>query len=72
LPRAWQIGEIADGSPLKEILGFRRGDIIISVNERPARADSARQLFEELRNERVFRVLIDRGGTRIEVPYTVK
>jgi hypothetical protein len=70
--QAWQIGEIGDGSPLREVLGFQRGDIIISVNERPARADNARQLFEELKNERSFRVLIDRGGTRIEIPYTVK
>ncbi len=69
---AWQLGRIEDGSALKDRLGFQEGDIIISVNGYPASSQNARTLYETLRNERSFEVLIDRQGSKIMVPYQVR
>jgi hypothetical protein len=71
---ALRLPELPEGHPLAVNLGLQNGDIIVSVNERPVSKDmgNARQLFEELKNERTFRVVIDRNGQRFTVPYEVR
>jgi membrane-associated protease RseP (regulator of RpoE activity) len=69
---AFQIREIAEGSPLATQLGFQAGDIIISVNGQPANTGNARQLYDALKNETQFQVEIDRGGQRLTIPYHLR
>ena len=69
---AFQITFIEDNSPLSTRLGFQAGDIVISVNGYPASKANARQLFETLKHESDFRVEIDRGGSRMTIPYHVR
>ncbi len=70
---AVRLGHIPEGHPVLVNLGLQPGDIVISVNGRPAgpRAN-ARQLFEELKDQRDFLVEIDRGGVRYTVPYQIR
>lgn len=66
---AFQIYEIEENSPLATQLGFQAGDIIISVNNYPVSKSNARQLYETLKDETHFDVVIDRGGQRLTIPY---
>jgi hypothetical protein len=68
---AVQIGEIPEGHPIATSLGLQPGDIIISVNGLAVSRGAARQLYEQLKNQREFTVVIDRAGQRFTVPYRI-
>ncbi len=69
---AVQLEWIDERSPIASHLGLQPGDIIVSVNGRPASREQARQLYEELKNERDFEVLIIRNGQRMTLHYSVR
>ncbi|RMG09863.1 MAG: hypothetical protein D6731_18820 [Planctomycetota bacterium] len=70
---AYEIKWLNDKSLLYRRLGLRPGDRVISVNGQPVgRSPAAGQaLFEQLRNERNFSVLIERRKQQLVLSYTV-
>ena len=58
----FQLQEIQEDSALATRLGFQAGDTIISVNGYPASKGNARQLYDALKNERTFNVVVLRAG----------
>ncbi len=59
--------DIARGSTAQQ-LGFRRGDVIVSVNERPI--ERTRDLDQAARQgARIWRIILSRGGQRVAVQF---
>jgi sulfur carrier protein ThiS len=69
---AVQLEWIDERSPLSSHLGLQPGDVIVSVNGRPASRQHARQLYEELRHERDFEILVIRNSQRMTLNYSVR
>jgi hypothetical protein len=65
----FQLQEIQEGSPLADRLGFQAGDTIISVNGYPASKSNAHQLYDTLKNESTFNVVVLRGGQQMTMTY---
>lgn len=55
------------------LLGLRPGDVILAVNGQPIgrSVDSGRALFEQLRSEARFTVLVERGGREVVLSFYV-
>src|SRR5688572_3105291 len=70
--QAFQLHEIAEDSPLSTRLGFQPGDTIISVNGYPASKGNARQLYETLKSDKTFNVVIQRGGQQQTMTYHIQ
>lgn len=69
---AYQITSIQPNSIIAEG-GFQRGDKLISVNDRPVSGtQDAMRLYNELRNEDRFVVVIERDGQRMTLFYDLK
>ncbi len=69
---AFSMKEIAEDSPLSTRLGFQPGDVVISVNGFPASKGEARGLYDKLRNDRTFNVVIERQGQRMTMTYRIQ
>lgn len=61
------------GGSIFEKLGFRVGDVLISVNgQRVTSPSDGMKMFSEMRDSSSFQVTIDRGGREEKLNYSVK
>ncbi|TRZ41445.1 aspartyl protease family protein [Robertkochia solimangrovi] len=70
LEPALEIAEIREGSPAMQV-GLKKGDVILSVNGRPAHRYNIQQLSEII-NEKAgkkIKLLIDRNGTELKFAF---
>jgi hypothetical protein len=70
---AYELTWLAPDSPLATMLDLRPGDRILSINghEVGASVEAGRALFEALKDETRFEVLIERDGERLVIPIQV-
>jgi type II secretory pathway component PulC len=69
--QGFALQQIAEDSPLTTRLGFMSGDVIISVNGLSAQRESARQLYEQLKNQRTFDVVFQRDGQTMSRSFNI-
>ena len=71
---AYEIKWVDPNSLLATKLGLREGDRVISVNGRPIgkSLNAGKAMFDELKNEKRFAVLIERKGKKMVVPFMVR
>jgi hypothetical protein len=70
---AYQINWLDENSHLFSRVGIRKGDKVISVNGQPIGQSAAagQAMFEAMKNERQFSVLIERKGQPLVLSYAV-
>ncbi|MHC4389870.1 MAG: PDZ domain-containing protein [Planctomycetota bacterium] len=69
---AIQLGQILPNSPLTQNLGLQPGDIVVAVNNQPVSNANGMAMYDQLKDEKVFRVEIDRSGSRFIMKYEVE
>lgn len=71
---AYEVSWVDERSDLATRLGLRPGDRVLSVNGHPVGTGvgAAQALFEQLRAERRFAVLIERGGSPMVLSFFVQ
>jgi hypothetical protein len=70
---AYQINWLEENSHLFSRIGLRPGDKVISVNGQPVGKSAAagQAMFQSMKNERNFSVLIERKGQQLVLSYSV-
>ncbi len=71
---AYQVNWVNEASLLYSKIGLRPGDKVIAVNGQPVgrSMDAGKAMFEQMKNERRFAVLIERQGRKTVLSYTVR
>lgn len=70
---AYQVNWLEENSHLFSRIGLRPGDKVISVNGQPVgkSASAGQAMFQSMKNERNFSVLIERKGQQLVLSYSV-
>ena len=67
-----ELTALAPDSPLASLLDLQVNDVIVTVNGYPPDRENARQLYDVLKDCRVFEVVIERGGQRRPHTYRIQ
>lgn len=69
---AVRLGRMGPDSPLSKYLGLQPNDVVISVNGNAVSKSNGMDLHGRLKNEKRFRVEIQRGGARFIAKYEIR
>lgn len=70
---AYEVTWLDPNSELASMIGLRQSDKVIAVNGKPIgrSVDAGRALYEQLKGQKKFAVMIERGGRRMVLPFFV-
>ena len=72
MANGFQVKNIVPGSVFEQ-LGVKKGDIIRDINGVPiTSAESAFQAYQQLRDEPLINIGIERGGDSVELNYEIR
>ncbi|HVY60717.1 MAG TPA: hypothetical protein VHF22_03645 [Planctomycetota bacterium] len=69
---AWRIDDLAETSPLRTVLGLAAGDVLVSLNGLSLERERARAIYDALRSERRFELVILRDGARRTIAFELE
>jgi hypothetical protein len=70
---AYQVTWLDPQSELASMVGLRQGDKVIAVNGQPIgrSVDAGKSMYEQLKGQKKFAVMIERNGRRMVLPFFV-